>query len=84
MTVRLPSDEELIEMAGVFDEFFYDFCQQFEMSPLSTSGLMLARMSKLAKEVGYFDQYKRLMTEIAILNETSQTIVANNASTSIH
>ena len=81
--MNIPSNEELVAMANVFDEFVLEFCDEYRMSPLASSGLMLARLSKLSKELGYSDDYCKLLSEIAKLNEVSSTFVSNN-STTVH
>lgn len=81
--MQMPTHEELVAMANVFDEFMMEFCTEYNLSPLAASGIFLARMSKLATELEYQTQYKRLLTEIAVINETTQTFMANNASTTL-
>ena len=83
MSGTRPTNDELIEMSNVFDAFLINFCNEYGMSGLASSGLILARLSKLAQEVGYHDDFKRLLTEVAILNETSQHTFSNN-STAVH
>lgn len=84
MKVTMPSDEELIAMANVFDEFMLDFADEYQMSPLEVTGLFLARMTRLAKDLEYSHHYGRLLAEIVKMHENTQTLMANNTSTSIH
>jgi len=79
--MNIPTNEELVAMANVFDEFVIEFCDEYRMSPLASSGLMLARLSKLAKELGYIDDYRKLLIEITKLNDDTTTVVSNNSTT---
>lgn len=78
-----PTNEELVSMANVFDEFMLEFCDEYSMSPLATSGLILARLTKLSKELEYHGHFQKLLTEIMKLNESSPTFITSE-STSLH
>jgi len=81
--MNIPSNEELAAMANVFDEFVIEFCDEYKLSPLATTGLMMARLSKLSKELEYQNEFQKLLGEILSLNEKPPTFVTNN-STSLH
>lgn len=83
ITTEMPSNEELIAMAEAFDGFALDFCETNRMSPLAMSGVFLARMTKMANEFGYPDEYTRLLTEIVNMHVLSQA-TASGDSTAIH
>lgn len=74
-----PTNAELISMANEFDEFAMEFCEQNLMSPLAMSGVFLARMTKMAKDFGYPNEYTQLLTEIVKLHELTQAIDSNNS-----
>lgn len=83
MNTQMPTNEELLVMAGAFDEFAMNFCQEHNMAPLAMTGVFLARMTKMAQEFEYPGEYTRLLIEIVKMNETTQAIMADT-STAIH
>lgn len=83
MNLEIPSEQELLAMAAEFDDFALEFCRKHNMAPLAMSGVFLARMTKMAQEFGYPVNYTRLLTEIVLMNETTQATFSNN-STAIH
>ena len=83
MSLEIPSEEELLMMAAEFDDFALDFCEKHRLMPLAMSGVFLARMTRMAQQFGYPDNYTKLLTEIVMMNEISQATFSNN-STALH
>jgi hypothetical protein len=56
--------ETYMAMANDCDEFIYQFCKKYNVSPLSMSGVMLARLTRFAIELDYMDSYDGLLNGI--------------------
>jgi hypothetical protein len=66
-------------MANDVDEFVVTTCMKYKMSPLAFSGLLLARMTKMAKDIDYLGEHEKLLkTVLDKIYEDSSTTVQSN------
>jgi hypothetical protein len=78
-----PSDETLEKVSSEFDNFFYEMCRDSGLDPLELSASFLARMSRVAIEAGYVNEFKRLMDMVA-KNITKFELMSGGDESSVH
>lgn len=70
--MNIPSEKELVEITNSIDSFIMEMCENHKISPLNITGIFLARLTRLAREVGYTDDYEKLLTSVIVLNSEIQ------------
>ena len=60
------SDDDIVELSGNFDEFFFKQCTQYGLSPQSMCGLFVARMCVISQELKQEESLLNLLNHVTV------------------
>jgi hypothetical protein len=75
------SDDLIESMSLEIDDLIMDFCDKYKLDTFLFTSVMLARLTKIAQEVGYMDEYKDLLERVNEINSETQN---GNINTQYH